>query len=191
MNWNRTTTTSMFTLTLLICLMPDVLCEELPSGPELYRPEMNRSIPEDKVTLQWQYFENANLFRVQAALNRDFEPLFLDDTSTYHFYTLKDLPRDGSRIFWRVRACNLTEEEEKPTTETLVCLSEWSTAYTFYSGIPAEEGEEEEEDTNFFRRVFGCERIGEEDSLLGRLADWLPFLISLLIILQIRTPKTH
>jgi hypothetical protein len=189
---SRTSTIHMVVLVLLLCLSANALSKviekRLPPGPELYRPETDNSILEKSVTLQWQYFENANLFRIQAAFDREFNSLFLDDTSPYHFYMLHDLPRDGSRIFWRVRACNLTAEEENPTTETLVCLSEWSKAYTFYSGIPAEEGEE---DTNFFRRVFGCERIDEEDSLMGRLAGWLPFLISLLIILQIRTPKAH
>jgi hypothetical protein len=141
---SRTSTIHMVVLVLLLCLSANALSEviekRLPPGPELYRPETDNSILEKSVTLQWQYFENANLFRIQAAFDREFNSLFLDDTSPYHFYMLHDLPRDGSRIFWRVRACNLTAEEENPTTETLVCLSEWSKAYTFYSGIPAEEG---------------------------------------------------
>lgn len=197
MRSNRTSITLLLVLMSLLCLaqdaLPEVIEKQLPPGPELYRPEMNSSILEDTVTLQWQYFENANLFRVQAALNRNFDPLFLDTTTSYHFYTLNDLPRDGSKIFWRVRACILTEEEENPNMENLICISEWSTAYAFFTGIPTGEGEEEaeEEDTNFFRRVFGCERIDEEDSLLSRLRDWLPLLISMLVVLQIHTPKVN
>jgi len=177
-------------LLLLFCLIPSVMSEELLPGPVLYRPEMNGSILEKSVTLQWQYFEGANLFRVQAAYDREFSSLFLDDTSIYHFYTLNDLPRDGSKIFWRVKACVISVDEENPDMENLTCISEWSKAYTFFTGIPEEEVESEE-DTNFFRRVFGCERVDEEDSLLSRLRDWLPLLISMLIILQIRTPKVN
>lgn len=188
----KITTAKLLTALLLsFCLIPAVMSEELSSGPVLYRPEMNSIILEKSVTLQWQYFEGANLFRVQAAYDRDFSSLFLDDTSIYHFYTFNDLPRDGSKIFWRVKACVISADEENPDMQNLTCISEWSKAYTFFTGIPEEEGESGEEDTNFFRRVFGCERIDEEDSLLSRVRNWLPLLVSMLIILQIRTPKVN
>ena len=157
---------------------------QLPPGPENYRPETGSVIYDASVVLQWEFFENANLFRIQAAYTRNFDSIFLDDTSTYHFYTLNDLPQDGAKIFWRVRACILTSDTEDATLENLTCTSEWSTAYSFYSGAP-EETDEEEEETNFFRRVFGCnENNDDRENLFDNLGDMITLLITTYGILK-------
>lgn len=166
--------------------------EKLLPGPENYRPEPDSVVLGSSVALQWQLFENANLFRVQAAYSKKFTDLFLDDTSIYHYYRLNDLPQDGTQLFWRVRACNLIEGEEASLPENLECVSEWSKAYSFYSGPRDETAEEDEEETNFFRRVLGCnpsEYFG--DGLLPMLADLLPFGISILIISKLHRSRRN
>ena len=156
---------------------------QLPPGPENYRPETGSIILENNIVLQWKFFENANLFRIQAAYTRNFDSIFLDDTSTYHFYTLNDLPQDGAQIFWRVRACILTSEAEDTTLENLTCTSEWSKAYSFYSGAP--EATDDEEETNFFRRIFGCDGNNDDrENLFSNLADLITVLITTLGILK-------
>ena len=157
-------------------------------GPENYRPEPGSVVFKSSVALQWQFFEGANLFRVQAAHSKDFNVLFLDDTSIYHYYILNDLPQDETRIFWRVRACTLTEGNDAALPESLECLSDWSKAYSFYSSKPDSTGREPEKDTNFFRRLFGCSPSNKSGGLLPTLADLLPLGISILIVSKLRNP---
>ena len=166
----------------------DDMSNKLLPGPENYKPASGSVILEDSVALQWQLFEGANLFWVQAAYSKNFSDLFLDDTSIYHFYILYDLPQDGTRIFWRVRACNLTEGDDESLPENLECISEWSKAYSFYSGQPADNGEQPEE-TNFFRRVLGCGQSDGILDLLPSLIDLLPLGISILVISKLHTPR--
>lgn len=171
-------------------IMPPIIAtaeQQLPPGPENYRPETESVVLGNSVVLQWQLIENANLFRIQAAYTRNFDSIFLDDTTPYHFYALQDLPQDGARIFWRVRACILTTETEDTTLENLTCISEWSTVYSFYSAPPEES--ENEEETSFFRRVFGCD--GNEDrreELFSNLTDLITLLLTTLGIMNIPLP---
>jgi len=126
-------------------------------GPDLYQPALRSIIKKPSVALQWYMFEGANLFRVQAAWTDAFEEVFLDDMTPYHYYILTDLPMDGSRIFWRVRACVVSADNEEPTLERMECISRWSPPYSFFSGKPKDSDENENADKpGFIAYITDC-----------------------------------
>ncbi len=81
--------------------------EGLLPPPVLDKPADGAEIDAAAVTLRWYLAEGAEAYQVQIARDEAFSKLERDAVINVNYYEVSDLPRDGSLLYWHVRAHQL------------------------------------------------------------------------------------
>lgn len=106
--------------------------------PILQSPISGASITSSNVTLKWFFVDFTNYYQIQIALDEECTQVIVNKTDiddTVNQFVYEELPHDGTRLYWRVRATERSDGYCSSLCSPCSC-SEWSAAWSFISALP-------------------------------------------------------